>query len=104
MSANRVAADGRLRLLADGTELPMLGLGVWQVPNGPECVNAVRSALELGHRHIDTALAYGNEQSVGQGLRESGVPREKVFINGRLNHHGWAALSTGTFYRSAFSG
>ena len=80
MSANRVAADGRLRLLADGTELPMLGLGVWQVPNGPECVNAVRSALELGYRHIDTAQAYGNEQSVGQGLRESGVPREKVFI------------------------
>ena len=80
MSANRVAADGRLRLLADGTELPMLGLGVWQVPNGPECVNAVRSALELGYRHIDTAQAYGNEQSVGQGLRESGVPREEVFI------------------------
>ena len=80
MSANRVAADGRLRLLADGTELPMLGLGVWQVPNGPECVNAVRSALELGYRHIDTAQAYGNEQSVGQGLRESGVPREKVFV------------------------
>jgi len=80
VSANRVAADGRLRLLADGTELPMLGLGVWQVPNGPECVNAVRSALELGYRHIDTAQAYGNEQSVGQGLRESGVPREEVFI------------------------
>jgi diketogulonate reductase-like aldo/keto reductase len=53
---------------------------VWQVPNGPECVNAVRWALELGYRHIDTAQAYGNEESVGQGLRESGVPREQVFI------------------------
>jgi 2,5-diketo-D-gluconate reductase A len=73
-------ADGRTRLLADGTAMPMLGLGVWQVPNGPECVNAVRSALELGYRHIDTAQAYGNEESVGQGLRESGVPREEVFI------------------------
>jgi 2,5-diketo-D-gluconate reductase A len=55
-------------------------MGVWQVPNGPECVNAVRWALELGYRHIDTAQAYGNEESVGQGLRESGVPREQVFI------------------------
>jgi 2,5-diketo-D-gluconate reductase A len=60
--------------------MPMLGLGVWQVPNGPDCVNAVRWALELGYRHIDTAQAYGNEESVGQGLRESGVPREEVFI------------------------
>jgi diketogulonate reductase-like aldo/keto reductase len=53
---------------------------VWQVPNGPECVNAVRWALELGYRHIDTAQAYRNEESVGQGLRESGVPREDVFL------------------------
>jgi diketogulonate reductase-like aldo/keto reductase len=68
------------RRLADGNEIPMLGLGVWQVPNGPECVNAVRWALEVGYRHIDTAQAYGNEESVGQGLRESGVPREEVFI------------------------
>jgi 2,5-diketo-D-gluconate reductase A len=58
----------------------MLGLGVWQVPNGPECVNAVRWALELGYRHIDTAQAYGNEESVGQALRDSGVPRDEVFI------------------------
>jgi methylglyoxal/glyoxal reductase len=75
-----VTADGRARLLANGNEIPMLGLGVWQVPNGPECVNAVRWALELGYRHLDTAQAYGNEESVGQGLRESGVPREEVFI------------------------
>jgi diketogulonate reductase-like aldo/keto reductase len=72
--------DRRTRPLADGNEIPLLGLGVWQVPNGPECVNAVRWALELGYRHIDTAQAYGNEESVGQGLRESGVPREDVFI------------------------
>jgi diketogulonate reductase-like aldo/keto reductase len=68
------------RRLSDGNQIPMLGLGVWQVPEGPECVNAVRWALELGYRHIDTAQAYGNEESVGQGLRESGVPREEVFI------------------------
>ena len=72
--------DTRVRRLGDGNELPLLGLGVWQVPNGVECVNAVRWALEFGYRHIDTAQAYGNEESVGQALRESGVPREQVFI------------------------
>ena len=69
-----------VRRLVDGNQLPLLGLGVWQVPNGPECVNAVRWALELGYRHIDTAQAYGNEESVGQALHDSGVPREQVFI------------------------
>ena len=53
-------------VLADGNSIPLLGLGVWQVPDGPECVDAVRWALELGYRHIDTAQAYGNEASVGQ--------------------------------------
>ncbi len=80
MSASSVTADGRARVLADGTQMPMLGLGVWQVPNAQECVNAVRWALELGYRHIDTAQAYGNEESVGKALRESGLPRDAVFI------------------------
>ena len=80
MSTDVVTTDGRAGVLADGNEIPLVGLGVWQVPNGAECVDAVRWALELGYRHIDTAQAYGNEESVGQGLRESGVPREEVFI------------------------
>jgi diketogulonate reductase-like aldo/keto reductase len=67
-------------VLANGNEIPLLGLGVWQVPNGPLCVDAVRWALEAGYRHIDTAQAYGNEESVGQALRDSGVPRDEVFI------------------------
>jgi 2,5-diketo-D-gluconate reductase A len=75
-----VTADARTRVLADGNEIPLLGLGVWQVPNGPDCENAVRWALELGYRHIDTAQAYGNEESVGRALRDSGVPRAEVFI------------------------
>jgi diketogulonate reductase-like aldo/keto reductase len=66
--------------LADGHTIPVLGLGVWQVPDGPECVNAVRWALEAGYRHIDTAQAYGNEESVGRAVRDSGVPRDEVFI------------------------
>jgi diketogulonate reductase-like aldo/keto reductase len=68
------------RTLADGHTIPVLGLGVWQVAEGPECVNAVRWALEAGYRHVDTAQAYGNEESVGRALRESGVPREDVFV------------------------
>jgi 2,5-diketo-D-gluconate reductase A len=80
METDATAAGGRLSVLADGNRMPMLGLGVWQVPNGPECVNAVRWALELGYRHIDTAQLYGNEESVGRALSESDVPREEVFI------------------------
>jgi 2,5-diketo-D-gluconate reductase A len=69
-----------MRELADGNEIPLLGLGVWQVPDGPECVDAVRWALELGYRHVDTAQAYGNEASVGRALRESGLSRDEVFV------------------------
>ena len=80
MANNPVTGNGGARALADGNQIPVLGLGVWQVPNGAACVNAVRWALELGYRHIDTAQAYGNEESVGRGLRESGVPRDQVYI------------------------
>jgi diketogulonate reductase-like aldo/keto reductase len=68
------------RSLADGTEIPLLGLGVWQVPNGPEAESAVRWALGAGYRHIDTAQAYGNEESVGRAIRASEVPREEIYI------------------------
>jgi 2,5-diketo-D-gluconate reductase A len=70
----------RSRQLSDGTSIPMLGLGVWQVRDGKATVNAVRWALELGYRHIDTAQAYGNEESVGRALRDSGVPRDEVYV------------------------
>ena len=70
------------RQLSDGTTIPVLALGVWQVRNGRECVNAVRWALDLGYRHIDTAQLYGNEESVGRAVQESGVPREDL-----LHHH-----------------
>jgi diketogulonate reductase-like aldo/keto reductase len=80
MTASAVTADGRARVLADGSLMPMLGLGVWQVPSGTECVNSVRWALEEGYRHIDTAQAYGNEESVGRALRDSRLPRDEVFV------------------------
>jgi diketogulonate reductase-like aldo/keto reductase len=80
VSGTLSTVTGNFRTLADGNEIPLLGLGVWQVRNGPECEQAVRAALEAGYRHIDTAQAYGNEESVGRALRDSGVPRDEVFI------------------------
>lgn len=72
--------EDRTRALADGNRIPVLALGVWQVPNGDECVDSVRWALEAGYRHIDTAQAYGNEESVGEALRRAGLPRDEVFV------------------------
>jgi diketogulonate reductase-like aldo/keto reductase len=78
--AGSATRDTPVRELADGSRIPVLGLGVWQARSGRETEDAVRWALELGYRHIDTAQAYGNEESVGRALRASGVPREDVFI------------------------
>jgi diketogulonate reductase-like aldo/keto reductase len=66
--------------LGDGLAMPLLGLGVWQAAEGAQTTRAVGWALEAGYRHIDTAQLYGNERSVGEGLRASGVPREQVFL------------------------
>ena len=77
--------EARTLALSDGNQIPLLGLGVWQIRNGPSTVNAVRWALELGYRHIDTAQLYGNEESVGRGLRESGIPRDQVFITTKFD-------------------
>jgi diketogulonate reductase-like aldo/keto reductase len=85
MATRSKTLDSRVRALADGNQIPVLGLGVWQVPNGPIAVTAVRWALDFGYRHIDTAQVYGNEESVGRALRESGVPRNQVFITTKFN-------------------
>src|SRR5882762_7781520 len=85
MTTTSRTTDARTRALADGNQIPLLGLGVWQVPNGPTTVDTVRWALELGYRHIDTAQVYGNEDSVGRALRESGVLRDQVFITTKFN-------------------
>ncbi|MBT1181261.1 aldo/keto reductase [Bifidobacterium sp. CP2] len=70
--------------LNNGTVIPQVGLGVFQTPDGETTVNAVTAALEAGYRHIDTAMIYGNEASVGEGLRRSGVPRDDVFVTTKL--------------------
>ena len=70
--------------LNDGNTIPQFGMGVYQVPEGEETVNAVAEALKLGYRHIDTAHAYQNERSVGRAIRESGIPREEIFVTSKL--------------------
>jgi diketogulonate reductase-like aldo/keto reductase len=64
---------------ANGARIPAIGLGTWEL-RGRTCARLVEQAIKLGYRHIDTAQAYGNEESVGRALRDSGVPREDVFI------------------------
>ncbi|MFJ9588355.1 aldo/keto reductase [Streptomyces acidicola] len=69
--------------LNNGVEMPALGLGVFQTPPD-ETQAAVKAALDLGYRHIDTAAAYGNEREVGQAIRDSGVPRDEIFIETKI--------------------
>jgi diketogulonate reductase-like aldo/keto reductase len=69
--------------LASGTEMPILGLGTWQA-RGRSAVEAVRRALEIGYRHIDTATMYGNEAEVGRAVADSGVPRGEIFVTTKL--------------------
>ena len=70
--------------LNDGNNIPQFGIGVYQVPEGEATINSVKTALELGIRHIDTAHAYQNERSVGKAIKESGVPRSDVWVTTKL--------------------
>lgn len=70
--------------LSTGARIPEVGFGTWQIPDGDTTYNAVRTALETGYRHIDTAHGYGNEASVGRAIRDSGVPREEIFVTSKL--------------------
>jgi 2,5-diketo-D-gluconate reductase A len=69
--------------LAGGGAMPLVGFGTWQLRGG-RAYEAIRYALEVGYRHIDTATMYGNEAEVGRALRDSGVPREEVFVTTKL--------------------
>lgn len=69
--------------LARGARMPLLGFGTWQA-RGSEAHDAVRAALEVGYRHIDTATMYGNEREVGRAVRESGLARDEVFVTTKL--------------------
>lgn len=70
--------------LNNGVEIPRLGLGVYQTPIGETTLQAVRYALKVGYRHIDTARIYGNEGDVGSAVLESGIPREEIFVTTKV--------------------
>ncbi len=77
--------------LNDGNKMPVLGLGMWQAGSGKETRKAVAYALQIGYRLFDTAKLYGNERDLGVAVRESGIPREEIFITTKLwnNDHGY---------------
>jgi 2,5-diketo-D-gluconate reductase A len=79
------ASDSRIPSvkLPSGASMPLLGFGTWQI-RGEAAYRAVRHALEAGYRHLDTATMYGNEDKVGRALRDSGVPRDEVFVTTKL--------------------
>lgn len=70
--------------LANGQEIPVLGFGTWQTPDGEVAEQSVLKALESGYRHIDTAMIYGNEVSVGRAIQKSGIAREDLFVTTKL--------------------
>lgn len=72
------------KTLNNGVKMPMLGFGVFQITDPEECRKAVLCALENGYRSIDTAQAYGNEEAVGQAIKDSGIPRDELFITTKL--------------------
>ncbi|WP_409043479.1 aldo/keto reductase [Latilactobacillus sakei] len=70
--------------LANGVQIPVLGFGTWQTPDGDTAIKSVKAALEAGYRHIDTAQAYQNEASVGTAIQESGVARQDLFLTTKI--------------------
>lgn len=81
----------------DGNRIPMVGFGVFTIPAGEETYNAALNALKAGYRHIDTAAAYFNEADVGRAVRDSGIPREELFITSKLwlQDYGYEAAMKG---------
>jgi len=70
--------------LNTGAKIPKIGFGTWQIPNGDEAYDATAFALKSGYRHIDTARVYGNEESVGKAIADSGIAREEIFLTTKL--------------------
>ena len=83
--------------LTDGNKIPTVGFGVFLIPADGPTYDAVRTALDAGYRHIDTAAAYFNEADVGRAVRDSGIPREEIFITSKLwlQDYGYAAAKRG---------
>src|SRR5690554_1800334 len=73
--------------LSNNVSIPVIALGTWQAENGPVATDAVTQALNAGYRHIDTAIMYGNEESVGKAVKLSQIPRNEIFITTKLNNN-----------------
>jgi len=71
-------------ILNNGVKMPLLGLGTYMIENEEKLINAVKGALRIGYRHIDTASFYGNEEAVGVAIKESGVPRKEIFLVSKI--------------------
>jgi len=80
--------------LNNGASIPAIGLGTWQSQDN-HTREAVKYALQRGYRHIDTALNYGNEKEVGEGIRASGVPRDQIWVTTKLDNHWHHRVSEG---------
>lgn len=74
-------------ILSNGVKIPSIGFGTWQIHNGEEAYNATLMALRLGYRHIDTAFAYENEESIGKAIKDSNLKREEIFITSKVPSH-----------------
>lgn len=70
--------------LNNGVTLPIVGFGVFQIPDAHECARCVVDAIDVGYRLIDTAASYMNEAAVGEGIRQAGVPREHLLVTSKL--------------------
>lgn len=70
--------------LNNGVGMPVLGFGTYQIKDPAVCEQAVRDAIDVGYRMIDTAASYGNEEAVGRAIKSSGVPRDRLFITTKL--------------------
>lgn len=83
--------------LNDGNRIPAVGFGVFLIPNDGPTYDAVLTALKAGYRHIDTAAAYFNESDVGRAVKDSGIPREDIFITSKLwlQDYGYEAAKRG---------
>ena len=87
----------RMVSLNDGNRIPAVGFGVYQIPNDGPAYEAALAALKAGYRHIDTAAAYFNEEDVGRAVRDSGIPREEIFVTSKLwlQDYGYEAAKKG---------
>ena len=84
-SCGQKAVDGLQKItLSNGVSMPMIGYGTFQITDAKQCRSCVADALAAGYRLVDTAAAYGNEEAVGEAVRQSGIARSELFITSKL--------------------